>query len=366
MPTWTIEYPLLLQGDHARFYEDISLLRSNPEVISCNYSEREDRPTMMVTVSLMGAGPNNPRIQQIINRGTLQVPNVWLPLQVSRLIPGADGRYAVDRTEPRGRLQHGAIFDDEAHFEGRGPEGQPMLHNGMRVQVDPATGLLVPSADNPIGMITGVDLARPGTDLTVRGTFDNPYTADPRAAEYRRELEGQFTQEVRDPPPDSAYEHVGLAVFNPRALRQLRMYSGDTPPPPEVEDSYTEYFSRQPVRESGFDRIPDPLGIPQAPRRVAFPTFELQSSPQINLTDISTRRFNMLEHSRAVAVNQIQEEVDHQIFETMEAQQGVTSMGTPFTNRPIQGFTPPPPTVPETFLRRTRFEKILEDDDYLL
>jgi hypothetical protein len=376
MPTWTIEYSLLLQGDYARFYEDLSLLRDNTEVISCNYSERSDRPAMMVTVSFMGAGPSNPRIQQIINRGTLQVPvDMWFPLQVSRLIPDYDGRYSVDRTEPRGRLQYGAIFDDAAHFERRSPEVQARLHNGMLVSVDPntgllvpvdpATGLLVPSAENPIGMVTGVDLARPGTDITGVSTFDNLWDADPRAAsEFRREFEGQFTQEVRDLPPDSAYEHIGMAVFNPRALRQLRMYSGDNPPP--EEDKYTEYFGSQSVPEgSRRGGVPSPLDVPLTPRRVALPTFELQNNPQINLADIRNRRFDVLEGSRGATVNQIQGEVDRQIFEALEASQGVTSMGTPFTNRPIQGFKPKPPE-PEDFLRRTRFEKILEEEDYLL
>ncbi len=152
MPTWSIEYPILLASDRAQLFDDVDLIRRDPSLGNIEVTDREDNHVMLVTASFLGLGPGDPRVAEIMrSKGTLHTPvNIWMPLIVSRLMPNSEGRYeAVRGSPPRGRTAHAIIFDDDMGF-GRGPLVQP----GDLVGVDPATGLIVPNSDNPIGRVT--------------------------------------------------------------------------------------------------------------------------------------------------------------------------------------------------------------------
>jgi len=57
----------------------------------------------------------------------------------------------------------------------------------------------------------------------------------------------------------------------------------------------------------------------QKPRRVIFPLFEIASNPEIPLTQIKERRFDLIERSQGLAKAEIQAEEDTRVFEVMDA-----------------------------------------------
>ena len=311
MPTWQIEYPSPRPGARSRYSEDINLIRNDPSCASVEVTESTDRPIIVVKASFLGVGPSDPRVREIVRCGSLQIPvNIWFPLQVSRLFP-ENGSDVV-----RGRTQHAAILDDAAHFR-----------PGTPVGIDPATGLIVPNSNNPIGLITeetslleeppprliiGVD---PGSGLDRTGVTVSRYP-----------VRTEMTVIPGDPPGSlesigfTVHEEVGMAVYNPAAVQRL------------------------------------------VARRVEFPEFELQDNPSINIGEIRNRRFNIIDRAAESSRQSIQAAEDQRIFEALDAM-----TDQPFTDRPIRGLPPQPPLEPVyDGPRPIRFTRILEDEWYPL
>jgi hypothetical protein len=57
----------------------------------------------------------------------------------------------------------------------------------------------------------------------------------------------------------------------------------------------------------------------QKPRRVIFPLFEISSNPEIPLTQVKERRFDLIERSQDLAKSMIQAEEDTRVFEVLDA-----------------------------------------------
>jgi hypothetical protein len=57
----------------------------------------------------------------------------------------------------------------------------------------------------------------------------------------------------------------------------------------------------------------------QKPRRVTFPLFEIASNPEIPLTQVKERRFDLIERSQDLAKAEIQAEEDSRVFEVLDA-----------------------------------------------
>jgi len=57
----------------------------------------------------------------------------------------------------------------------------------------------------------------------------------------------------------------------------------------------------------------------QKPRRVTFPLFEIASNPEIPLTQVKERRFDLIERSQDLAKAEIQAEEDGRVFEVLDA-----------------------------------------------
>lgn len=57
----------------------------------------------------------------------------------------------------------------------------------------------------------------------------------------------------------------------------------------------------------------------QKPRRVIFPLFEISSNPEIPLTQVKERRFDLIERSQDLAKAEIQAEEDTRVFEILDA-----------------------------------------------
>jgi hypothetical protein len=57
----------------------------------------------------------------------------------------------------------------------------------------------------------------------------------------------------------------------------------------------------------------------QKPRRVIFPLFEISSNPEIPLTQIKERRFDLIERSQDLAKAEIQAEEDNRVFDVLDA-----------------------------------------------
>jgi hypothetical protein len=264
-------------------------------------TELTDRPIIVIKVSFLGVGPSDPRVREIVRCGSFQIPpNIWFPLQVSRITPDENGRYRV-----RGRTQHAAIIDDAAHFI-----------PGTPVGIDPATGLIVPNSNNPIGLIS------------------------------------EETSLLEDPPPrillgidpGSGSDRTAVTVSRYPVRTEMTVIPGDEP------SSLSLGFT---IREE--------IGIgvfnPEAVRRVSMPTFELQENPSINIGDIRSRRFDLVDRAR----QSIQESEDQRIFDALDA-----AVDQPFIDRPIRGFQQPTPEPVYDGPRPIRFTRILEDEWYPL
>jgi hypothetical protein len=57
----------------------------------------------------------------------------------------------------------------------------------------------------------------------------------------------------------------------------------------------------------------------QKPRRVIFPLFEIASNPEIPLTQVKERRFDLIERAQDLAKAEIQAEEDTRVFDVMDA-----------------------------------------------
>lgn len=57
----------------------------------------------------------------------------------------------------------------------------------------------------------------------------------------------------------------------------------------------------------------------QKPRRVIFPLFEIASNPEIPITQIKERRFDLIERSQQLAKSQIQAAEDERVFAVMDS-----------------------------------------------
>jgi len=343
MPTWRIEYPSLLANDRTQLYAEWALIRNDPMLTNCETTESQDNPITILTASFLGFGPENPAVSEIIRRrGILQLPvNIQMPLIVSRLASNSEGRYEVVRDDQprfgdgrhsrpdrlRGHTINAIMFDVEASFN----SGIP-LHPGDLVGVDPATGLVIREglsllSTPPVGIVAGVDIAV-GSDRSEITLARRRFPEDADRA-FRQEFMGEFPEEgspvrteltvlAADPPRApigfTVHERIGMAVINPRTIERIQA------------------------------------------TRVNVPLFELENNPQINLSDIRERRLDLIERS----VHSIQEQEDREILAALE--------GT-FTNQPRPPVTPTPVVAPEpveeNFIRRTRFERILDDTDEL-
>lgn len=80
------------------------------------------------------------------------------------------------------------------------------------------------------------------------------------------------------------------------------------------------------------------------PRRVIFPLFEISSNPEIPLTQIKERRFDLIERSQDLAKAEIQAEEDTRVFEILDsvAASGFDNIGA--TNPDVAATAPLTPT----------------------
>jgi HK97 family phage major capsid protein len=133
------------------------------------------------------------------------------------------------------------------------------------------------------------------------------------SAEGRKRLATSMIQPLRR---RRDYQSVGRKAFYVEHLPDgaLPIYDKD----PELT-AYT-------VAEEG-----ENLVATSKPKRVLFPLFELASNPEISLTEIKQRRFDLVERSVDLAKVEIQAEEDRKVFAVMDA------LGTDVTspNQPI-------------------------------
>jgi len=67
----------------------------------------------------------------------------------------------------------------------------------------------------------------------------------------------------------------------------------------------------------------------QKPRRVIFPLFEIASNPEIPLTQVKERRYDLIERAQDLAKSEVQAEEDTRVFAVMDAIQAVGFGGLP-------------------------------------
>lgn len=80
------------------------------------------------------------------------------------------------------------------------------------------------------------------------------------------------------------------------------------------------------------------------PRRVIFPLFEIASNPEIPLTQVKERRYDLIERAQDLAKAEIQAEEDTRVFEVMDAvaTNGFDNIGA--TNTDVPASAPVTPT----------------------
>jgi len=83
------------------------------------------------------------------------------------------------------------------------------------------------------------------------------------------------------------------------------------------------------------------------PRRVIFPLFEIASNPEIPLTQVKERRFDLIERAQDLAKAQIQAAEDARAFDVMDAvsQNGFDNLGSAYTNAQVNVVAPLTPTA---------------------
>lgn len=90
------------------------------------------------------------------------------------------------------------------------------------------------------------------------------------------------------------------------------------------------------------------------PRRVIFPLFEIASNPEIPLTQIKERRFDLIERAQDLAKAQIQAAEDARAFDVMDAvsQNGFDNLGAAYVNAQVNTNAPlTPPALIDAFAR---------------
>lgn len=82
------------------------------------------------------------------------------------------------------------------------------------------------------------------------------------------------------------------------------------------------------------------------PRRVIFPLFEIASNPEIPLTQVKERRFDLIERSQDLAKAQIQAAEDGRAFDVLDAvaSNGFDNLGSDYTNAPVNATAPLTPS----------------------
>lgn len=91
------------------------------------------------------------------------------------------------------------------------------------------------------------------------------------------------------------------------------------------------------------------------PRRVIFPLFEISSNPEIPLTQIKERRFDLIERAQDLAKAQIQAEEDTRVFDVLDAvaTNGFDNIGA--TNQDVPATAPLTPSdLADAFARIER------------
>jgi len=136
-------------------------------------------------------------------------------------------------------------------------------------------------------------------------------------AEGRRRIATSMIQPLRR---RRDYSSVGRKAFYVEQLPDgaLPIYDKD----PEIT-AYT-------VAEEGENLI-----ATMKPKRVLFPLFELASNPEIALTEIRQRRFDLIQRSVDLAKAEIQAEEDRKVFAVMDAL--ATDPTTPNPDIPVTG-----------------------------
>ena len=78
------------------------------------------------------------------------------------------------------------------------------------------------------------------------------------------------------------------------------------------------------------------------PRRVIFPLFEIASNPEIPLTQIKERRFDLIERSQDLAKAQIQAAEDSRAFDVLDAvaANGFDNLGAAYINAQVNTLAP--------------------------
>lgn len=310
MPTWKIEYPNLLESDRITLNVELELIRNDPMLTNCEVTESQSALITTLTASFLGLDPEDPRVAEIMRRkGTLQLPvNVWMPLQVSRLVPNENGRYEVARdNEPRfsggryerpdrlsGQRADVVMIDDMVSFNREFP-----LRVGDPIGIDPATGRVVPNSENPIGRVIHENLS----------LISNPQVGivagvDVAAGSDRSE----FIVARRGFPEDAA-----------RAFRQ-------------------EFMGEFPEEEC-------------IPLRTELTVLEADSPPRMPIGFTVQERIGTA----------VQEQENRVILAALDGT--FTNQREPLIPRPVA--VPVPEPVQETFIRRTRFERIIDDTDEL-
>jgi hypothetical protein len=93
----------------------------------------------------------------------------------------------------------------------------------------------------------------------------------------------------------------------------------------------------------------------QKPRRVIFPLFEIASNPEIPLTQVKERRFDLIERAQDLAKAQIQAEEDTRVFEVLDAVATVGFDNIGATNADVPAVAPLTPSdLADAFARIER------------
>ena len=90
------------------------------------------------------------------------------------------------------------------------------------------------------------------------------------------------------------------------------------------------------------------------PRRVIFPLFEIASNPEIPLTQVKERRFDLIERAQDLAKAQIQAAEDTRAFDVMDAVavNGFDNIGSAYVNAPVNAIAPlTPSNLTDAFAR---------------
>jgi len=90
------------------------------------------------------------------------------------------------------------------------------------------------------------------------------------------------------------------------------------------------------------------------PRRVIFPLFEIASNPEIPLTQVKERRFDLIERAQDLAKAQIQAAEDARVFDVMDAvaANGFDNLGTAYINAQLNVGAPlTPSNLADAFAR---------------